>query len=88
MLEGHVRDHPDGIVKRLHEADAAVALSRGLAVPDSRAEALRALANLATHSPRRAQVFSVCWPLLLEYVNCSQSPMVQRQATRLLQILQ
>merc|ERR1712151_335974 len=75
--------HPNPIARVLAKKDAANILAQRLDVPDSAAECLRALGSLATLASQRAKIYEVCGrqlPKMLE----SPLPMIQRQATRLL----
>merc|ERR1712151_243744 len=78
-----VEDHPDRIVRRLAQRDAATILAQRLDVPDSAAECLRALGSLATLAEQRAKIYSVCGRQVLQMLD-SPLPMIQRQAARLL----
>merc|ERR1712232_208886 len=78
-----VDQHPDRIVRRLADMDAATILAQRLDVPDSAAECLRALGSLATLSAQRAKIYSVCGREVLQLLG-SPLPMVKRQASRLL----
>mmetsp|Transcript_65479 Transcript_65479/g.151998 ORF Transcript_65479/g.151998 Transcript_65479/m.151998 type:complete len:1031 (+) Transcript_65479:218-3310(+) len=82
----HSRDterHPDQIVRRLADLDAARILAQRLDVPDSAAECLRALGSLATLITQRAKIYSICGRQVLKMLD-SPLPMIQRQAARLL----
>mmetsp|Transcript_42460 Transcript_42460/g.76298 ORF Transcript_42460/g.76298 Transcript_42460/m.76298 type:complete len:1084 (-) Transcript_42460:23-3274(-) len=78
-----VDDHPDKIARKLAALDAATLLGQRLDVPDSAAECLRALGSLATLSSQRAKIFAVCGKKMLRLLE-SPIPMVQRQASRLM----
>mmetsp|Transcript_16694 Transcript_16694/g.47593 ORF Transcript_16694/g.47593 Transcript_16694/m.47593 type:complete len:1037 (-) Transcript_16694:132-3242(-) len=75
--------HPDQIVRRLANMDAATILAQRLDVPDSAAECLRALGSLATLVTQRAKIYSICGREVLKMLD-SPLPMIQRQAARLL----
>eukprot|EP00927_Polykrikos_kofoidii_P034719 TRINITY_DN2939_c0_g1_i1.p1 TRINITY_DN2939_c0_g1~~TRINITY_DN2939_c0_g1_i1.p1 ORF type:complete len:1060 (+),score=200.31 TRINITY_DN2939_c0_g1_i1:218-3397(+) len=76
-------EHPDRIVRRLAELDAATILAERLDVPDSAAECLRALGSLATLESQRAKIFGVCGRRVLQLTH---SPLenIKRQAHRLI----
>jgi len=80
----HHGDLPDKIVRTLAEMDAATVLAQRLDVPDSAAECLRALGNLATLASQRAKIFSVCGRQVLRMLE-SPLPCIRRQASRLVQ---
>mmetsp|Transcript_52414 Transcript_52414/g.125208 ORF Transcript_52414/g.125208 Transcript_52414/m.125208 type:complete len:1158 (-) Transcript_52414:68-3541(-) len=75
--------HPDRILRKLRDMHAAQILAQRVDVPDSAAECLRALANLATLSSERAKIFSVCGSKVLQMLD-SPLPMIKRQSSRLL----
>jgi len=77
-------NHPDKILRRLRDMHAAAILARRVDVPDSAAECLRALANLATLSSERSKIFGVCGSRVLRMLD-SPLPMIRRQSARLLQ---
>mmetsp|Transcript_72521 Transcript_72521/g.216379 ORF Transcript_72521/g.216379 Transcript_72521/m.216379 type:complete len:1045 (-) Transcript_72521:159-3293(-) len=82
----HSRDttsHPDQIVRRLAQMDAATILAQRLDVPDSAAECLRALGSLATLVTQRAKIYSICGRQVLKMLD-SPLPMIHRQAVRLM----
>eukprot|EP00928_Gymnodinium_smaydae_P100139 TRINITY_DN9756_c0_g4_i1.p1 TRINITY_DN9756_c0_g4~~TRINITY_DN9756_c0_g4_i1.p1 ORF type:complete len:1049 (+),score=158.05 TRINITY_DN9756_c0_g4_i1:60-3206(+) len=76
------QDHPDQIARKLASMGAADVLARRLDVPDSAAEALRALGSLATLQSQRAKIYSVCGRQVLRMLD-SPLPMIRRQAMRL-----
>lgn len=75
--------HPDQIARRLGSLGAATMLAKRLDVPDSAAECLRALSSLATLSTQRVSIFNECGRRALQLLH-SPLPMIQRQATRLI----
>merc|ERR1712061_655580 len=83
-FESHpLESHPDKIARKLAYKNAAVILAQRLDVPDSAAECLRALGSLATLVSQRAKIYNECGRQLLKMLN-SPLPMIQRQATRIL----
>jgi len=79
----HQECHPDQLTRKLAALDAASILALRLDVPDSAAECLRALGSLASLASERAKIFSVCGRRVLQLID-SPLPMIQRQATRLI----
>jgi len=86
MVHGGVDKHPDHIVRELARRNATQILARRLDVPDSAAECLRCLGNLATLATERAKIFGTCGREILRLLE-SPLPMLQRQAARLTQNL-
>merc|ERR1719291_887831 len=60
---------PDRIARRLANLDAATALVHGLDVPDTAAECLRALGNLASLQSQRARIYQLCGRKLLQMLD-------------------
>jgi len=75
--------HPDRIVRKLADYNAAKILAQRLDVPDSAAECLRALGSLATLRSQRSLIFSVCGDQVLKLLD-SPLPMIHRQSARVL----
>jgi len=78
-----VHSHPDQIVTKLANMDAATILAQRLDCPDSAVECLRALGSLGTKASERAKIYSVCGREILRLLE-SPLPLVQRMASRLL----
>ncbi|CAK0872391.1 unnamed protein product [Prorocentrum cordatum] len=74
------------IARRLAALDAAAVLALGLDVPDTAAECLRALGNLASLQSQRARIYQLCGRRLLQMLDSPYS-MLQRQAARVLNAL-
>lgn len=83
IAQADTKSHPNEIARVLADKDAAKILAQRLDVPDSAAECLRALGSLATLASERAKIYKVCGRELLKMLD-SPLPMIQRQATRLL----